>query len=153
MGDTYTQVHLHVIFAVKFREALIKPNIKGRVHSYITAIIQNRGHKMLCINSMPNHVHMLFALRPNESISDLMREVKGNSSEWINQSRLCPSKFRWQEGYAAFAVEKQNISRVATYIENQEQHHRKVTFREEYISMLNDLEIPYDERYLFTDPE
>src|SRR5687768_16865264 len=102
MGDTYTHLHVHAVFAVKYRASLINKGIKQRVQSYITAIMQNHGHKMLCIYAMPDHLHMLFGQNPSQAISDIMRIVKCESSEWINKNNLSDSKFRWQEGYGAF---------------------------------------------------
>lgn len=128
MANTYTQIHIQCVMAVKFRNAVIQPAWKERLHQYITGIVQNHEHKMLCINSMPDHLHMFFGLRPNQSISDLMRLVKGESSEWINMQKFTTSIFRWQEGYGAFSYARSQVKAVITYIENQEQHHRKKTF-------------------------
>lgn len=153
MPNTYTQIHIHCIFAVKYRKALITKDWKERLHQYITGIIQNHGHKMIAINTMPDHLHMFFGMRPNQSLSDLMRIVKGDSSEWINTEKLTPSLFRWQEGYGAFSYEKKKLSVVASYIENQELHHEKKTFLEEYREFLDNFGIEYDERYLFKEPE
>jgi putative transposase len=149
MANTYTQLHIQCITAVKFRQAMIQPNWKERLHRYISGIVKNNGHKMLSINSMPDHLHFLFGLRPAQSLSDLMRLVKGESSEWINKQKFSRSSFRWQEGYGAFSYARSQINKVALYIENQEQHHRKKTFIEEYKSFLDHFEIEYDERYIF----
>jgi putative transposase len=151
--NTYTQIHLHCIFAVKYRAAMIEKNWKENLHGYITGIVQNHKHKMIGINTMPDHLHMLIGMRPHQSLSDLMRIVKGDSSEWINEKRFCLSHFRWQEGYGAFSYEKSKINVVASYIENQELHHHKKTFLEEYVAFLDEFEIDYDERYLFKLPE
>ena len=132
---------------------MISTEWKERLHQYITAIVQNHKHKMIAINTMPDHLHMFFGMRPHQSLSDLMRIVKGDSSEWINQQHLTQKSFRWQEGYGAFSYEKKMIDVVAAYIGNQELHHAKKLFREEYKELLNDFEIEYDEGYLFKDPE
>jgi putative transposase len=153
MSNTYTQIHIQCIFAVKYRKALITKDIKERVHQYITGIIQNNKHKMIEINSMPDHLHMFFGMRPHQSLSDLMRIVKGDSSEWINSQKLTSSLFRWQEGFGGFSYEKSSINRVATYIQNQEKHHQKKTFLQEYKEFLDRFEIEYDERYIFKEPE
>lgn len=153
MPNTYTQIHIHCIFAVKYRLAMITNEWKERLHQYITGIIQNHGHKMIAINTMPDHLHMLFGMRPNQSLSDLMRIVKGDSSEWTNKQRFTQRPFYWQESYGALSYEKKKISVVATYIENQEIHHKKKTFLEEYRELLDNFEIEYDEKYLFTEPE
>lgn len=149
MANTYTQIHIHCVFAVKFRSSIIVPTWKERLHQYITGIVQNHDHKMIAINSMPDHLHMLFGFRPTQSLSDLMRIVKGDSSEWINQQKLTPVVFRWQEGYGAFSYSKSQLSQVATYIEQQEEHHRKKTFLEEYEDILNNFGIDFDQRYVF----
>lgn len=153
MPNTYTQIHIHCIFAVKYRQALITKDWKERLHKYITGIVQNHGHKMIAINSMPDHLHLLFGMRPTQSLSDLMRIVKGDSSEWINKMRLTSTPFRWQEGYGAFSYEKKKISVVAAYIGNQELHHQNKTFLEEYREFLVNFEIDYDDQYVFKEPE
>jgi REP element-mobilizing transposase RayT len=122
---------------------------KERLEQYITGIVQNNGHKMIAINSMPDHLHLFFGFRPNQSLSDLMRLVKGESSEWINKEKFSPAIFRWQEGYGAFSYSRSQIGAVAEYIANQEEHHRKRTFLEEYTHILNQFEVEYDERYIF----
>jgi len=149
MANTYTQIHIHCIFAVKYRKSVITNQWKERLHKYITGIVQNHKHKMIVINSMPDHLHMLFGMRPDQSLSNLMQIVKGDSSEWINGEKLSSSLFRWQEGYGAFSYEKSSLSKVATYIENQELHHKKTTFLNEYKQFLKKFEIEYDERYIF----
>jgi putative transposase len=122
---------------------------KERLQQYITGILQNNGHKMIAINSMPDHLHLFFGFRPNQSLSDLMRIVKSESSEWINKERLTPSIFRWQEGYGAFSYSRSQIKTVSEYIENQEEHHRKRTFLEEYQQFLEHFEVEFEERYIF----
>lgn len=153
VSNTYTQIHIHCIFAVKYREALITADWKERLHKYITGIVQNQGHKMIAINSMPDHIHIFFGMRPKQSLSDLMRIVKGDTSEWINSNRITRPVFRWQEGYGTFSYEKKKISIVADYIANQEIHHRNKTFLEEYREFLTAFGIEYDEKYIFKLPE
>jgi putative transposase len=149
MPNTYTQIHIQCVFAVKFRQSTIQSSWKERLHQYITGILQNQGHKMIAINSMPDHVHIFFGFRPNQSLSDLMRVLKSDSSEWINKQQFLPSLFRWQEGYGAFSYSRSQISNVVNYIENQEEHHRNKTFLEEYKQFLEQFEIEFDERYIF----
>lgn len=132
MANTYTQIHIQCIFAVKFRLAMIGREWKDRLHKSITGIVQNHKHKMISINSMPDHLHMFFGMLPYQSLSDLMEIVKGESSGLINDEKMTSSLFRWQEGYGAFSYEKSSLSKVATYIENQEIHHKKTTFLQEY---------------------
>ncbi|MEO6612187.1 MAG: IS200/IS605 family transposase [Chitinophagaceae bacterium] len=153
MSNTYTQIHIHCVFAVKYRLAVIAKTWKPRLLQYITGIVQNHGHKMIAINGMADHVHMFFGLRPHQSLSDLMQIVKGDSSVWINQHRFTTKLFRWQEGYGAFSYEKEKINTVAAYIENQESHHAKKTFLQEYRDLLEDFAVVYEEKYLFQEPE
>ncbi|MEL7220525.1 MAG: IS200/IS605 family transposase [Bacteroidota bacterium] len=149
MANTYTQIHIQAVFAVKYRAALIKADWKDELYKYMTSIIQNEGHKLLQINGMPDHVHVFFGMRPRQSLSDLMKQLKGESSKWINRKGLCESKFSWQEGYGAFSYAKSQVPRVIRYIQNQENHHKKVSFKEEYVNLLETFEIEYDERYIF----
>ncbi|MDB5004816.1 MAG: tnpA [Mucilaginibacter sp.] len=149
MANTYTQIHIQCIMAVKFRQSLIGTEWKERLNQYITGIVQNNGHKMIAINSMPDHLHLFFGFRPDQSLSDLMRLVKGESSEWLNKQGFIKSKFSWQEGYGAFSYSRSQIKTVAEYIENQEEHHRKKTFLKEYQQFLEHFEIEFDERYIF----
>jgi len=153
MSNTFTQIHIQCVFAVKYREALIDSSWKDRLHKYIIAIVQNNGHKVLAINSMPDHLHLFFGMRPKQSLADLMRLVKGDSSEWINKERLVKKPFRWQEGYGAFSYSKSQTDVVVNYVLNQENHHRKTTFLEEYRDFLEKFEIEYEEQYIFTDLE
>jgi len=139
--------------AVKFRQSLIQPEWKDQLQKYITGIVQNYDHKMLAINNMPDHLHLFIGFRPNQSLSDLMRLVKGESSEWINKQEFTPATFRWQEGYGAFSYSRSHVQVVTNYIMNQEEHHRKRTFLEEYQQFLEQFEVDYDERYIFKLPE
>jgi putative transposase len=151
MSNTYTQIHIHFVFAVKHRYGIINAAWKDELYKYITGIIQNNDHKLICINGMPDHVHILAGVRPSQSISDLMQDIKGSSSKWINEKRLVKGKFEWQEGYGAFSYGKSQIKDVINYIENQERHHKKKSFLEEYRNFLEAFEIEFDERYLFKD--
>ena len=148
-NNTYTQIHIQLIFAVKFRQALISKEWKDELFKYITGIIQNRKHKLLSINGMPDHIHILIGLRPNQSVSDLVQEVKSNSSKWINEKRFIPVRFEWQDSFGAFSYGRSQISNVIRYIENQEEHHRKKSFREEYLEFLEKFEIEFEEKYVF----
>ncbi len=132
---------------------MLKPEWDERLRLYITAIVQNHKHKMLAINNMPDHLHMLIGLHPAQSVAELMRIVKGESSEWINKEKLTTYKFSWQEGYGAFSYAKSQIDNVISYIANQQEHHRKTSFLEEYIDMLKKFEIDYNEAYIFKLPE
>ncbi len=149
MPNTYTQIHIHFVFAVKYRRGIIQKSWKDELYKVMTGIIQSYNHKLLIINGMPDHVHILVGLRPNQSISDLMKEVKQHSSKWINEKKLTESKFEWQEGYGAFSYSKSQIGKVIKYIENQEIHHSKKTFLVEYKEMLEKFEIEYNQEYIF----
>ena len=149
MPNTFTQLHIHSVFAVKYRAAVIKNSFREELHRYITGIVQHNGHKLLAINSMPDHLHLFYGLNPAQSISELMRLVKGDSSKWINEHRFTPRPFHWQEGYGAFSNSRSQVAAVVHYIMHQEEHHRKKTFREEYLQMLKDYEVEHDLRYVF----
>ena len=149
MANTYTQIHIQTVFSVQDRYSLISSNWKDELYQYISGIIQNHGHKVLSINGMPDHIHIFFGMRPTQSLSDLMRDVKGDSSKWINENRLVKGHFSWQEGYGGFSYSKSHVDSVIEYIRNQEIHHRRKSFSEEYLEFLEKFQIPYDERYLF----
>jgi len=149
MANTYTQIHIQAVFVVQGRNCIIKKSWKDELYKYISGIIQNNGHKVLVINGMPDHIHVFLGLRPSQSLSDLMQDIKGSSSRWINEKRLVSGHFSWQEGYGAFSYSKSHVDQVIEYIKNQEIHHRKKSFMEEYLEFLEKFEIPYDERYIF----
>ena len=149
MSNPYTQIHIQFVFAVKFRRALIHSSWKNELHKYITGMIQNKTHKMLQINTMPDHLHMLIGFRPNENMSQLIQVVKSESTKWINDTNHSVQKFAWQDGFGGFSYSKSHVPDVIRYIQNQEQHHKKQTFLEEYVSFLKAFEIEYDERYIF----
>ena len=128
MANTYTQIHIQCVMAVKYRQSLIQPEWKDQLQKYITSIVQNHGHKVLAINNMPDHLHLFFGFRPNQSLSDLMRTVKSESSQWINDKQFTPAVFRWQEGYGAFSYSRSHVKTVTEYVLNQEEHHRKKHF-------------------------
>jgi len=149
MANTYTQIHIHAIFAVQNRLSIIKDEWQNDLYSYITGIVTNHGHKMMQINGMPDHVHMLIGLHPVQSLSELMKYVKQDSTKWINQNRFINGRFSWQEGFGAFSHSKSQIPGVIKYIREQEEHHRKRTFREEYTDFLEKFDVDFDERYIF----
>ncbi len=149
MPNTYSQIYIQIVFAVKGRENLISKIHREELHKYITGIVQNRGQKMLSIFCMPDHVHLLVGIKPSITISDLVRDIKAGSSNFINQQYYVNGKFNWQEGFGAFSYSKSQIDIVIKYILSQEEHHKKTTFREEYFDFLEKFEIDYDEKYLF----
>ncbi len=148
MANTYTQIHIQAVFAVQNRQSLINPKWKNELYKYITGIIQNYGHKVLQINGMPDHIHLFFGMRPTQSLSDLMKQVKQDSSKWINTNGLVTGKFSWQEGYGAFSYSKSHVPNVIKYIANQEEHHKTKNFGDEYLELLIESGIDYDERYI-----
>ena len=149
MANTYTQIHIQAVFAVQNRECIIHNSWKEELYKYISGIVQSNNHKLLSINGMPDHIHILFGLRPSQSIADLMQDVKGSSSKWINDKKLVQGKFSWQEGYGAFSYSQSNFGKVIDYIKNQKEHHQKKTFQQEYKSFLKKFDIPFEEKYLF----
>ncbi len=151
MANTYTQIHLQFVFAVKYRNGLIHESYKEELYQYISGIIKANNHKLLAINGMPDHLHIFIGMRPTQSISDLLQDIKGSSSKWINEKKFLKIKFEWQEGYGAFSYSKSHVNNVIRYIQNQENHHKKETFREEYLNFLKAFEIDYDEQYIFKD--
>lgn len=153
MANTYTQIHLQFVIAVRNRNALIHNSWKEDLFRYITGIVQSKGHKMLAINGMPDHIHLLVGLRPTQSASGLMQDVKSGSSKWINDSRLSAFRFEWQEGYGAFSYSLSELPNVINYIQAQEEHHKKRTFMDEYVGFLEEFNIDYKSQYLFHEPQ
>lgn len=151
MANTYTQIHIQFVFAVKYRDGLIQSSFKAELYQYISGILKPHNHKLLAINGMPDHIHIFIGMRPTQSISDLMQDIKGNSSKWINEKKFLKVKFEWQEGFGDFSYSKSHVNKVIDYIKNQEVHHKKETFRDEYLKFLKAFEIDYDERYIFKD--
>ena len=149
MSDTYSQIYIQIVFAVMGRENLISKNHREELHKYISGIVNHRGQKMLAVFSMPDHTHLLVGMTPSIAISDLVRDVKAVSSKFINEKKWMKGKFNWQEGFGAFSYSRSQINDVIQYILNQEEHHKKKTFKEEYLDFLKKFEIKYDERYLF----
>ena len=149
MANTYSQIYVHVIFSVQGRINLIKKEIKEELHKFITGIVTNKNQKLIKINCMPDHVHILIGLKPNFSISEIVRDIKSNSSRFINEKKWVKGKFTWQEGFGAFSYSHSQLENVIGYIQNQEIHHKKKSFREEYTEFLKKFKIEYDEKYLF----
>lgn len=148
MPNTYTQLYIQVVFAVKGRQNLIPQQHKEELHAYMTAVVHNRGAKMLAINCMPDHAHLFIGFGPTLTISDLVRDVKASSSGFVKEQGWA-KRFSWQEGYGAFTYGQSQVRDVISYVLNQEEHHRKRTFREEYLTFLQKFEVPYDPKYVF----
>ncbi len=149
MPNTYAQIYMHFIFAVSNRDCVIMDSWKDELYKYITGIVENRRQHLMAIGGHYDHVHMLVSLSPTMSCSDLMAEVKRSSSKWINDKRFVLGRFSWQEGFGAFSYSQSQIQNVIQYIQNQEDHHRVKTFREEYILFLKQFHVDYDEKYIF----
>ena len=147
--STYSQIYIQTIFAVKGRDGLILPEWEERLYKYITGIVQNKGQKMLAINGIPNHIHFLIGMKPSCCLSDLVREIKKSSNEFINESHFSKFKFNWQEGFGAFSYSHSQLDAVIAYVMNQKEHHKKKTFKEEYTDFLKQFNVEYDEQYLF----
>ncbi|MGB0930500.1 MAG: IS200/IS605 family transposase [Chitinophagales bacterium] len=149
MANTYTQLYVHFIFAVKGRQHLIPKIYKDEVYKYITGVIQKRKHKLIAINGMPDHVHVFVGLHPSQSISDLMEDTKTAATKFIKKQPWMKYDFAWQRGFGAFSYSRSQIDSVVKYIRNQEIHHQTKTFKEEYLEVLEKFEVDYDERYIF----
>lgn len=149
MANTFTQLYIQLVFAVQGRQNLIAKQHKEELHKYVTGIVQKRNHKMLAINCMPDHIHIFIGMKPVQSISDLVRDIKTNSSAFITDKKIVKGKFNWQEGYGAFSYSHSHIDAVVKYVLNQEAHHRKKTFKEEYLEFLQKFDIANDPKYLF----
>ncbi len=149
MTGIFSQIYIQIVFAVKGRESLIHHSWKEELYKYTTGIIRNKQQKMLAINGMPDHVHILMGMKPSCCLSDLVREIKKSTNEFIKEKGFSKFKFQWQEGYGAFSYSHSALNDVISYINNQEEHHKKKTFKEEYIDLLKKFEVKYDENYLF----
>ena len=153
MANTFTQIYIQTVFAVENRICLIKDAWREELHKYITGIVQNNKHKLIAINSMFDHIHIFIGMKPVQSVSNMLQDIKDSSSKWINQKNFVRGHFSWQAGYGAFSYSHSHIDSVVKYIQNQQQHHLKKTFREEYIEFLEKFDVPYDPRYIFKDVE
>ena len=149
MAGTFSQIYIQVVFAVKGRENLIAKPWRDELHKYIAGIIKGKEQKSIIVNGVADHIHCFVGLKPSMTISDLVRDIKNNSTNFINGKNLVKGKFSWQEGYGVFSYSHSQINDVYNYILNQEEHHKRKTFKEEYLELLNKFEIPYEERFLF----
>ncbi len=149
MAGSFSQIYIQAVFAVKGRANLLNKAWRHEVFKYISGIIENKNQKSIIVNGVADHVHIFVGLKPSMALSDLMRDVKNNATNFINEKKWLPGKFSWQEGYGAFSYSHSQLNNVYQYILNQEEHHKKQTFKEEYLAFLNKYEIPYEERFLF----
>ncbi len=149
MANTYTQIFIHSVFAVQNRISLIDPGWQTELYKYMTGIVQKNGHKLIAVNGIPDHVHLFIGMKPHQSLSDLMQDVKGDSSKWINKKGFVNGKFNWQKGFGGFSYSTSQIDTVVKYIINQQKHHKVITFIEEYQQFLEKFKVPFDERFVF----
>lgn len=149
MANTYSQVYLQFIFAVKGKQSIINPKYNDELQKYITGIVQNRKQKLLAINNVPDHLHILVGFGTTMSIADFIEEVKSISSKFINEKNWIQGKFEWQRGYGVFSYSRSQIDQVIRYIQKQQEHHIKKSFKDEYLEFLRKFEVEFDERYLF----
>lgn len=153
MANTYTKLYIHIVFAVKYRQALIDRTWRDELYKYICGIVNGNKQKVYAIGGVTDHIHILVSIHPNISISELVKDIKACSSKWINENGKAAAYFRWQEGFGAFSYAQSELDRVIRYINNQEAHHARQLFREEYIQLLRTFDIQYDDQYLFNEPE
>ena len=151
MANTYTQIYIHIVFAVEGRQSLIQPTHNEELQKYIVGIVSGQNQKLIAINNMPDHVHMLVGLKADVALSDLVRDVKAGSSGFINRKKWTNGRFGWQEGFGAFSYSRSQLDTVVRYIQDQQKHHARKSFREEYVELLRKFDVEYDERYVFKD--
>ena len=147
--STFSQMYIHLIFAVKGRESLIDPSWEEELFKYITGIVTNKEQKLIAINGVANHIHILIGMKPSCRLSDLVREIKKSTNLFIEEKRFTKFKFEWQEGYGAFTYSHSSLNNIISYINKQKEHHKKMTFREEYLSFLEKFDVQYQDKYLF----
>ena len=149
MANTFSQIYIQIVFAVKHRNALIDPTWEDQLYKYITGIVQNKEQKMIAINGMPDHIHIFIGMKSTCCLSNLVQEIKKSSNTFIKDNDLSSKPFNWQEGFGAFSYSHSQIDSVYKYVMNQKEHHKKQTFKEEYIDFLKKFEVEYDDKYLF----
>ncbi|MBL7839574.1 MAG: IS200/IS605 family transposase [Cyclobacteriaceae bacterium] len=149
MAGTFSQIYIQIVLAVKGRENLISKSWKDDLHKYISGIIKGKEQKPIIVNGMSDHLHVFVGLNPSMRVSDLVRDIKNNSSNFINDQKLVAGRFSWQEGYGAFSYSRADVRNVYNYILNQEEHHRKKTFKEEYEGLLKEFSVEFNKKYLF----
>jgi len=149
MASTFSQIYIQVVFAVKGRDSLIQKDWEEELYKYISGIVRNKEQKLLAINGMSDHIHFLIGMKPSCCLSDLVREIKKSSNEFVKEKRFSKAKFQWQEGFGAFSYGHAALNNVIGYINNQKEHHKKQSFRDEYIGFLKEFQIEYKDEYLF----
>ena len=148
MANTYTQIYIQTVFAVSGRLSLIRSEHKEEIYKYVIGIVRNDGSKLIAINGMADHIHILLGLKPDTALSNLVRDIKSNSTNFINERRFAPGKFGWQEGYGAFSYGRSQLDSIIRYIQNQQKHHARKSFHE-YVELLEKFGLEYDDRYIF----
>ena len=149
MANTFSQIYIQTVFAVSGRMSLIKPEFKEDLYKYSAGIVRNQGQKLISINGMPDHLHILIGLKPSMALADLVRDIKGDSSTYVNKNRWVRGTFSWQEGYGAFSYGHSQLDTIIRYIQNQEKHHRRRSFRNEYLGLLRKFDIAFEDKYVF----
>lgn len=149
MANTFSQIYTQTVFAVQNRLSLIGPEFKEDLYKYITGIVRNQGQKLISINGMPDHLHILIGLKPAMALADLVREIKADSSNFINKNKCVRGRFSWQEGYGAFSYGHSQLDTIIRYIQSQEKHHRRRSFKDEYLTLLRKFDIAFDDKYIF----
>ena len=149
MANTFSQIYIQTVFAVSGRLSLITQDFKEELHKYIAGIVRNKGQKLISINGMADHLHILIGLRPAMALANLVRDIKSDSSDWVNRRRLARGEFAWQEGYGAFSYGHSQLDTIIRYIQNQEKHHRRRSFEEEYLTLLRKFDIAFEDKYVF----
>lgn len=149
MAHTFSQIYIQTVFAVSERASLIRSEFKEDLYKYITGTVKNNGHKLISINGMPDHIHILIGMKPSMALSDLVRDIKSNSSNFINENKWVRGRFSWQEGYGAFSYGHSQLTSIINYIRNQEHHHRGRTFKREYLALLRKFDIAFEDKYVF----
>jgi REP element-mobilizing transposase RayT len=149
MANTYSQIYIQIVFAVEGRQNLIDPKHNDDLQKYMTGIVTKQRQKLIAVNNMPDHVHLLIGQRPDSALSDLVGDIKSGSTNFINRSRWVKGKFNWQEGFGAFSYSRSQLDTVIRYVQNQQKHHQRRSFHDEYMKLLDRFDVPYDERYIF----
>lgn len=149
MADSFSQIYIQIVFPVKGRESLINPQWEDELYKYITGIVKAKGQKLIAINGMPDHVHILIGMKPSCCLSDLVREIKKSTNSFVNERKFVKYRFEWQDGFGAFSYGHSALGDVIRYIENQKQHHQKYSFKDEYLSFLNKFQVEFKDEYLF----
>ena len=149
MANTFSQIYIQTVFAVSNRQSLITAEFKEDLYKYITGIVKNQSQKLISINGVEDHIHILIGLKPAMALADLVREIKADSSNFVNRERFVRGRFSWQEGYGAFSYGHSQLDTIIRYIQNQEQHHKHSSFKNEYLTLLRKFDIAFEEKYVF----